>query len=121
MAFSIFLIALILVLGQVFSSLFEKTRVPDVLPLMLLGFILGPVSKVVMPGALGSVDGVFTEIVLIVILLFVADNMVLADPFYMLAVVIGFVTISRILVLIRIAMPRRCEVELKRLCCKSLP
>jgi len=64
---------------------------------------------------------IIITIVLIVILLFVADNMVLADPFYMLAVVIGFVTISRILVLIRIAMPRRCEVELKRLCCKSLP
>ncbi|WP_424246012.1 NhaP-type Na+/H+ or K+/H+ antiporter [Elusimicrobium posterum] len=68
MVASIFLIAVILILGQVFSSLFEKTRIPDVLPLMLLGFMLGPVLKLVAPDSMGSVDVIFTEIVLIVIL-----------------------------------------------------
>ena len=36
MTAAILFIGIVLFLGQVFSSLFEKTRLPDVLPLMVL-------------------------------------------------------------------------------------
>ena len=64
----IFFIALILILGQVFATTFEKTRVPDALPLMLIGLILGPIFHLVEPASFGKVDKIFTEIVLIIVM-----------------------------------------------------
>jgi len=61
-------IALLIFLAHVFSALFVKTRLPDVLPLMLLGILLGPALKVVSPQDFGVVDKVFTRILLIIIL-----------------------------------------------------
>ncbi|MGB2579911.1 NhaP-type Na+/H+ or K+/H+ antiporter [Elusimicrobium simillimum] len=66
--FSIFFIGLILILGQVFSATFQRTRVPDILPLMLLGFLLGPTLKLVNPDTFGQMGHVFTEIVLILVM-----------------------------------------------------
>lgn len=64
----IFLIAAVLILGQVFSSLFQKTRLPDVLPLMLVGLILGPVTHFISPDSFGKTADVFTTLALIVVL-----------------------------------------------------
>ena len=64
----IFFIALVLILGQVFSATFEKTRVPDALPLMLIGLVLGPIFNFVEPASFGKVDKIFTEIVLIIVM-----------------------------------------------------
>lgn len=64
----IFFIALILILGQVFSATFEKTRVPDALPLMLIGILVGPILHFVEPASFGKVDKIFTEIVLIIVM-----------------------------------------------------
>lgn len=61
-------LAILIFLAQLFSVLFVKTRMPEVLPLMLLGIILGPVLHVVSPSDFGMVDQVFTRILLIVIL-----------------------------------------------------
>lgn len=65
---SIFFIALILILGQVFSATFSKTRVPDALPLMLIGLMAGPVFNIVDPASFGKLDKIFTELVLIIIM-----------------------------------------------------
>jgi len=65
---SIFFIALILILGQVFSATFQKTRIPDALPLMIIGLIVGPGLQLVKPEHFGSVDRIFTELVLIIIM-----------------------------------------------------
>lgn len=65
---SIFFIALVLILGQVFSATFEKTRIPDALPLMLIGLIAGPMFHFIEPESFGKLDRVFTEIVLIIIM-----------------------------------------------------
>ena len=61
-------LAIFIFLAHLFSILFVKMRVPDVLPLMLLGLLLGPVFQVVQPGDFGKVDQVFTRVLLIVIL-----------------------------------------------------
>ena len=55
-------------LAHLFSALFDKTRVPDVLPLVFLGLILGPVLGWIQPEDFGKVGGVFTTIALVVIL-----------------------------------------------------
>ncbi|MDR0646438.1 MAG: cation:proton antiporter [Elusimicrobiota bacterium] len=61
-------LALLIFLAHLFSALFVKTRVPEVLPLMLLGIIIGPILKIVSSADFGMVDKVFTRILLIVIL-----------------------------------------------------
>jgi NhaP-type Na+/H+ and K+/H+ antiporters len=65
---AIFFIALILILGQVFSATFEKTRIPDALPLMLIGLIAGPILHFIEPASFGKLDRIFTELVLIIIM-----------------------------------------------------
>ena len=61
-------LALLVFTAHLFSALFVKTRVPEVLPLMLLGILIGPVLGIVSPGDFGMVDKVFTRILLIMIL-----------------------------------------------------
>lgn len=68
MTSAILFIGIILFLGQVFSSLFEKTRLPDVLPLMILGMLLGPVGGLVRPDMFGQAGQIFTTLALIVVL-----------------------------------------------------
>ncbi|HCJ67237.1 MAG TPA: sodium:proton exchanger [Elusimicrobia bacterium] len=61
-------VGLLVFLAHLFSALFERTRVPDVLPLVLLGFLVGPIFGLVPPEAFGKVGNVFTSIALVVIL-----------------------------------------------------
>lgn len=68
MTSAILFIGVVLFLGQVFSSLFEKTRLPDVLPLMLLGMIMGPITGLVRPEDFGRAGEIFTTLALIVVL-----------------------------------------------------
>ncbi len=68
MALAIFLTGFITFLSIIFSVMFEKFRIPDVLLLMILGMILGPVLHVVSPADFGKVGEVATTIALIVIL-----------------------------------------------------
>ena len=68
MTYAILFIGVLLFLGHVFSSMFEKTRLPDVLPLMILGILMGPVLHVVSPDAFGEAGQIFTTLALIVVL-----------------------------------------------------
>ena len=68
MTYAILFIGVLLFLGHIFSSLFEKTRLPDVLPLMILGILMGPVLKVVSPESFGEAGQIFTTLALIVVL-----------------------------------------------------
>lgn len=68
MTYAILFIGLLLVLGHIFSSLFEKTRLPDVLPLMVLGMLMGPVLHLVDPQSFGQAGEIFTTLALIVVL-----------------------------------------------------
>lgn len=61
-------IGLLIFLAHLFAALFEKTRVPDVVPLVLLGLALGPLFGLVAPAAFGKIGGVFTTLALVIIL-----------------------------------------------------
>lgn len=68
MTYTILFIGVLLFLGQVFSFLFEKTRLPDVLPLMALGMLLGPVLHWAGSDDFGGAGQIFTTVALIVVL-----------------------------------------------------
>ncbi|HEU0123791.1 MAG TPA: cation:proton antiporter [Bryobacteraceae bacterium] len=68
MAEIVLVIGLLVFLAHFFTALFRRTRVPDVLLLLLLGVILGPVTGWVKPEDFGHVGGVISMFALIVIL-----------------------------------------------------
>ncbi|MCK7540883.1 MAG: cation:proton antiporter [Marinilabiliales bacterium] len=61
-------IGILVFLAHVFESLFKRTRIPDVLLLILLGIIIGPLGKIILPGDFGRVGSIFTTVTLVVIL-----------------------------------------------------
>ena len=67
-ALVILFVGLLVFLAHFLTALFEKTRVPDVLPLVALGVLIGPVAKLVTPEAFGQVGPVFTTVALVIIL-----------------------------------------------------
>ncbi|MDH5804149.1 MAG: cation:proton antiporter [Gemmatimonadota bacterium] len=68
MALTILSIGLLVFAGHFLTGLFERTKVPDVLILMLAGMILGPGLQIVTPADFGKVGSVFTTLALVVIL-----------------------------------------------------
>ena len=68
MAATILSIGLLIFFGHLLAGFFERTKVPDVLILMLAGFILGPALHVVEPSDFGRVGSVFLTLALILIL-----------------------------------------------------
>lgn len=68
MSVVILAIGLIVFLAHFFTALFEKTKIPDVLLLMLIGILGGPVLGIVTPDDFGRFGAVLTTIALIVIL-----------------------------------------------------
>ncbi|HRY97872.1 MAG TPA: cation:proton antiporter, partial [Bacteroidales bacterium] len=65
---SIIFLGLLIFLSHAFNQLFDKTRVPNVLLLLLIGIALGPVAGLVGPDFFGQMGPVFTTLTLIVIL-----------------------------------------------------
>lgn len=54
--------------AHLFSAIFSKQRIPDVLFLVVIGILLGPVFGVVTPDMLGGVGSVFASLTLVFIL-----------------------------------------------------
>lgn len=66
---SVFIFLGLLIFGaHLFSFLFSKKRIPDVLFLVIIGIIVGPVMKWVSPEDLSYVGGVFSSLTLLFIL-----------------------------------------------------
>jgi NhaP-type Na+/H+ or K+/H+ antiporter len=61
-------IGLLIFLAHFFTALFQRTHIPDVLLLTLLGITLGPVTHVVKPEDLGRVGGLMSTMALVIIL-----------------------------------------------------
>ncbi|MFH0861799.1 MAG: cation:proton antiporter [Candidatus Altiarchaeota archaeon] len=64
----VFSVGFLIFIAHLFASLFEKTRIPDVLPLVLIGLLMGPVTGLVSPDFFGDVGDVFISITLVIIL-----------------------------------------------------
>lgn len=63
------LIGLLIFVSHIFAVLFSRQRIPDVLFLLMIGILLGPVLHLVTPASIGSVVGsVFSSLTLIFVL-----------------------------------------------------
>jgi cell volume regulation protein A len=61
-------VGILVFLAHLFSSIFSRTRIPDVLLLIIIGICVGPVLGLVTPAEFGAIGPVFTTITLIIIL-----------------------------------------------------
>ncbi len=68
MAAGIAVVGILVFLAHLFSGLFSRTRIPDVLMLMLIGLLLGPVAGLVAPRSFGAVGPFFSTVTLVIIL-----------------------------------------------------
>ncbi|MGH7340155.1 MAG: cation:proton antiporter [Candidatus Rokuibacteriota bacterium] len=64
----IIFVGLLVFLAHLFTGLFERTRVPDVLYLILIGVVVGPLLGIVRPEDFGKVGPIFTTVALVIIL-----------------------------------------------------
>lgn len=64
----IIFIGFLIFFGHYLAELFDRTRIPDVVGLLLVGMLLGPVFHLIDPASFGQAGSVFTNIVLVFIL-----------------------------------------------------
>ncbi|MFC1898825.1 cation:proton antiporter [Chloroflexota bacterium] len=67
-AATIALVGILVFLAHLFTGIFSRTKIPDILLLILIGVCFGPVLNLVSPSQFGIVGPVFTTITLIIIL-----------------------------------------------------
>jgi len=67
-ALIILFVGLLVFIAHAFVALFKKTKIPDVLLLIIIGLILGPVLNIVKTDDFGKVGPIFSAIALIIIL-----------------------------------------------------
>jgi NhaP-type Na+/H+ or K+/H+ antiporter len=65
---SLVVLGLLVFLAHLFAAFYRKRKVPDVLLLLIIGLIIGPIFKLAAPEDLGAFGPVFTTITLVVIL-----------------------------------------------------
>jgi NhaP-type Na+/H+ or K+/H+ antiporter len=66
--FIIIALGLLIFFSHLFNQLFDRTKIPNVLLLLLIGIIVGPVSGIITKDFFGGLGQVFTTITLIIIL-----------------------------------------------------
>ena len=86
-------IGTIVFLAHLFAAFFEQSRVPDVLPLVLIGLIIGPITGFATIQHFGEVGPVFSNLTLVIILFESGLNMKLTSLRKALApaAILGFV------------------------------
>jgi cell volume regulation protein A len=62
------LAGIILILGFIGNYLFKRTSIPDIIILVALGLLLGPVFNVIDPGVLSPISEIFSSLALVIIL-----------------------------------------------------
>lgn len=62
------ILGLLIFVAHLFTEIFSRKRIPDVLLLMAIGLVVGPLFGWVKPGSLGSVASIFTTVTLVIIL-----------------------------------------------------
>jgi potassium/hydrogen antiporter len=61
-------VGFLIFVAHLFAALFEKTRLPEALPLVGLGLLIGPVLGLASPDSFGQVGPVFTTLTLVILL-----------------------------------------------------
>ena len=66
---TIAIIGLLIFTAHLFSEIFSRKRIPDVLFLIIIGLLIGPVFHWISPESLGNAGSLFSGITLVTILL----------------------------------------------------
>jgi len=61
-------VGILVFLAHLFTGIFSRTRIPDVILLIIIGICVGPLLGLVSPAVFGSVGPIFTTVTLIIIL-----------------------------------------------------
>lgn len=67
-AVTIIIMGLFIFWGHYLSNIFERRSIPDVLGLMVIGILIGPVFRIIEPSSFGQFGPLFSNLVLIFIL-----------------------------------------------------
>ncbi|KAF5085737.1 K(+)/H(+) antiporter NhaP2 [anaerobic digester metagenome] len=67
-ASTIVFVGLIVFISHLFAGIFERKRIPDVLLLMMVGLLMGPIFRFISPEDFGIAGPMFTTITLVIIL-----------------------------------------------------
>ncbi len=67
-ALAIALVGILIFAAHLFEAIFRHTRIPDVLPLVIIGLLLGPLFGIASPTHFGAVGPIFTVVTFILIL-----------------------------------------------------
>lgn len=67
-ALTILMIGGLVFAAHVFTELFSRRRVPDLLLLLIIGVVIGPVLKLVTPDSIGTFGNVFSTLTLVILL-----------------------------------------------------
>lgn len=70
MSFSIIFAGLLIILGHVFKVLFDKTKIPDVIPMVFMGLLMGPVFGFLTPDNFGIMGDLLGALSLSIILFY---------------------------------------------------
>ncbi len=65
---ALLVVGLIIFAAHFFTAVFERTKIPDVLPLTVIGIIIGPISGLVAPEDFGVVGPLLSAVALILML-----------------------------------------------------
>ena len=65
---AIVFIGLLIFAAHLFTEIFSRKRIPDVLLLMIIGLVIGPILHWVSPEMMGSLGSIFTTITLVILL-----------------------------------------------------
>ena len=64
----VFSVGVIIFAAHLFTAIFERTRIPDVLPLIFIGILVGPVLKIISPNDFGYVGPLLSAVALTLML-----------------------------------------------------
>jgi NhaP-type Na+/H+ or K+/H+ antiporter len=67
-ALPIIAFGLLIIIGCVLKRVFVLTKIPDIIPLIFIGIIIGPVAGLITPSDLGIVGPIFSLMTLVIIL-----------------------------------------------------
>ena len=77
----IIMIGLLIFGAHLFNGLFKFTKIPNVLILLVIGIVVGPILGVVKEAHFGSIGPIFTSITLILILFESGTNLKIGELF----------------------------------------
>lgn len=99
-ALSLVVLGTLVFAAHVFSELFSRKRVPDLLLLLIIGIIIGPVFKIVTPEDLGGFGQVFSTLTLVIILFEGGSELSLSNIRTSFKDMIGLTLVSYFLIMI---------------------